>query len=75
MYVSIIPVICYYDGKILRTEIDVKYVRNKAIIVPFDVPVDCTFEQLGDMIYSRTNINKQRFKLILNCKYPFKKWI
>ena len=24
------------------------------------------------MIYSRTNIDKQRFKLVLNCKYPLK---
>ena len=35
-----------------------------------DVPVDCMFEQLGDMKYSRTTIDKQRFKLVLNCKYP-----
>ena len=45
---------------------------NKALIVPLDVPVDCTFEQLGDMIYSRTTINKQMFKLIFNCKYLLK---
>ena len=24
------------------------------------------------MIYSRTTIDKQRFKLVLNCKYPLK---
>ena len=40
--------------------------------MPLDVLVDCTFEQLGDMIYSRTNISKQRFKLVLNCKYRIK---
>ena len=72
MSVSTIPVICYYNGNILRTEINVKYVGNKAIIVPLDVPVVYTFEQLGDMIYSRTTIDKQRFKLVLNCKYPLK---
>ena len=72
MSISTIPVICYYNGKIMRTEIDMKYVRHKAVIVPLDVPVDCTFEQLGDMIYSRTDINKQRFKLIPNCKYSLK---
>ena len=72
MYVSTIPMICYYNKKILRTETYMKYVGNKAVIVPFDVPVDCTFEQLGDMIYSRTNIDKQIFKLVLNCKYPLK---
>ena len=44
MSFSIIPVICYYNGKILRTKTDVKYVGNKAVIMPLDVPVDCTFE-------------------------------
>ena len=44
MSVSIIPMICYYNGDILRIETYVKYVRNKSIIVPLDVPVDCTFE-------------------------------
>ena len=37
-----------------------------------DVPGDCTFEQLGDMIYSMTDIDKPKFKLVLNCKYPLK---
>ena len=72
MSVSTIPVICYYNGNILRTETYVKYVGNKDVSVPFDVPVECTFEQLSDMIYSRTTIDKQRFKLVLNCKYPLK---
>ena len=45
---------------------------NKVVIVPLDVPVKCTFEQLSDMIYSRTTIDKQRFKLVLNCKYTQK---
>ena len=44
MYVFIIPVICYYNGNILRTETYVKYVGNKAVIVPLDVSIDCTFE-------------------------------
>ena len=72
MSISTILVICYYNGNILRTKIDVKYVGNKAVIVPLDVPVECTFEQLSDIIYSRTTIDKQRFKLVLNCKYPLK---
>ena len=72
MPVSTILVICYYNGKILRTEEDVKYGGNKVVIVPLDVPVECTFEQLIDMMYSRTTIDKQRFKLVLNCKYPLK---
>ena len=72
MFVSSILMICYYNRNILRTETDVKYVGNKVVIVPLDVPVECTFEQLGDMIYSRTIIDKQMFKLVLNCKYPLK---
>ena len=72
MSVSTIPMICYYNRKILRTETDVKYGGNKAVIVPLDVLVECTFEQLTDMIYSGTTIYKQRFKLVLNCKYPLK---
>ena len=43
MHVSTIPVICYYNGKILRTETNVKYEERKAIIVPLDVLVECTF--------------------------------
>ena len=64
--------VCYYNGNIPRTETNIKYFGNKVVIMPLDVPIDCTFEQLGDMIYSRTTIDKQRFKLILNCKYPLK---
>ena len=71
-YVSTVYVIYYYNGNIQRTETYVKYAGNKVIIVPLDVPVDCTFEQLGDMIYTRINTDKQRFKLVLNCKYPLK---
>ena len=44
MSVPPIPVICYYNGNILRTETDVKYVGNKTVIMPLDVPVECTFE-------------------------------
>ena len=40
--------------------------------MPLDVSIDCTFEQLDDMIYSRITIDKQNFKLVLNCKYPLK---
>ena len=40
--------------------------------MPFDVLVECTFKQLSDMIYSRATIDKQRFKLIFNRKYPLK---
>ena len=44
MSVSTIHMICYFNGNLLRTETDVKYVGNKAVIVPFDVPIDCTLK-------------------------------
>ena len=72
MYVSSIPVMCYYNGHIVRTDNDVKYDGNKAYIVPLEIPVDCTFEQLGDIIFSSTPIDKQKFNLVLKCKYPLK---
>ena len=40
--------------------------------MPLDVPIDCTYDQLLAMIYSRTCIDKERFKLVLTCKYPLK---
>ena len=72
MCVSTITMICYYNRQLLRSETDVKYEGRKACIVPLDVPVECTFEQVTDMIYTGTSIGKQRFKLVLNCKYPLK---
>ena len=72
MSVSTINVICYCNGQLLRTETYVKYEGRKDRIMPLDVPVECTFEQLTGMIYTGTTIDKQRFKLILNCKYPLK---
>ena len=69
---STIPIICFYNGKIERTETYVKYVENKAVIMPLDVPIDCTYDQLLAMIHSRTCIDKERFKLVPTCKYPLK---
>ena len=54
------------------TKINVKYVGNKTVIVPLDVPIDCTYDQLLAMIYLRTCIDKEMFKLVPTCKYPLK---
>ncbi|KAL6314964.1 hypothetical protein AAG906_029185 [Vitis piasezkii] len=42
----------------LRTETDVKYIGDEAVIVPLDVPVSATYEYLLSMIYSRTALTK-----------------
>ena len=70
---SIVPVICFYKGKMLRTETDVKYIGDEAAIVPLDVPVSSTYEHLLSMIYSRTGIDKKQFQLVLNYRYPLKR--
>ena len=72
MSVSFIPVMCYYNGHIVKIDNDVRYDGNKASIVPLEIPVDCTFEQLGDIIFSKTPIDKRKFNLVLKCKYPLK---
>ena len=41
------------------TETYVKYVRNKVMIIPLDVLIDCTYDQLLVMIYSRTGLIKK----------------
>ena len=72
MFDSTIPVICFYNGKSEMIETYVKYVGNKAVIVPLDVHIDFTFDHLLAMIYSRIGIDKEMFKLILTCKYILK---
>ena len=68
----IVPVICFYKGKMLRTETDVKYIGDETVIVPLDVPVSATYKHLLSMIYSRTGIDKKQFQVVLNCRYPLK---
>ena len=70
---SIVLVICFYKEKMLRTEIDVKYIGDLVVIVPLNVPVIWTYEHLLSMIYSRTGIDKKQFQLVLNCRYPLKR--
>ena len=72
MSVPTIPVTCYYNGQISRSETDVKYEGSETVIEPLQVPVECTFQELIDMIYLKTTIDKRRFKLVLICKYPLR---
>ena len=38
-----------------------------------DVPIDCTYDQLLAMIYSMMGIDKEKFKLVITCKYSLKR--
>ncbi|RVX11696.1 hypothetical protein CK203_015866 [Vitis vinifera] len=57
----------------VRTQTNVDYVGDRVVVEPIDVPLGTTYEQLLEMIYSVTDINKEHFRLILSCKYPMKK--
>ena len=72
MSVSTILVICYYNGQIVRTKTDVEYEGSETCIAPLKIPIKSTFQELIDMIYSKTTIDKRRFKLVLFCKYPLR---
>ena len=65
MSVPTIPVTCYYNGQISRSDTDVKYEGSETVIEPLQVPVKCTFQELIDMVYLKTTIDKRRFKLVL----------
>ena len=56
----------------MRTKTDVEYEGSETFITPLEIPVECTFQQLIDMIYLKTTIDKRRFKLVLICKYPLR---
>ena len=51
---------------------DIKYVGDQPVIVPLDVPVSSTYEHLLSMIYSKTSIEKKKFQLVVNYRYPLK---
>ena len=56
--IPLFSVICFYNGKNEKSETYVKYVGNKAVIMPLDVSIDYTYDQLLAMIYSRIGIDK-----------------
>ncbi|KAL6323216.1 hypothetical protein AAG906_029223 [Vitis piasezkii] len=57
----------------VRTQTDVDYVGDRVVVEPIDVPLGTTYEQLLEMIYSVTDINREHFQLILSCKYRMKR--
>ena len=68
-----VTIVCFCNGKMVRTQTDVDYVRNRVVVEPFDVTFGTTYEQLLEMIHSVTSINREHFQLILSCKYPMKR--
>ena len=72
---SLVPIVCFYNEKIVRTQQDVDYMGDRVVVEPIDVPFGITYKELLEMIYSIANIGRDHFQLILSCKYPMKRGI
>ena len=70
----LMTIVCFCNGKMVRTQTNVDYVGDRVVVEPIDVSLGTTYEQLLEMIYLVIDINREHFQLILSCKYPMKKW-
>ena len=68
-----VAIVCFCNGKLVRTQTDVDYVGDRVVVEPIDVPLGTTYEQLLEMIYSVIGINREHFQLILSWKYLMKR--
>ena len=66
---STMKVLCYWNGTILRTKTNLRYIEKDVEIVPIDVPVRTTFMQLLNLVYDIFGLDKES-QLILKCHYP-----
>ena len=48
---STVEMLCYWNITILKTETDLRYIRNNVEIELIDVPIHTTFAVLLNMIY------------------------
>ncbi|RVX13203.1 hypothetical protein CK203_017957 [Vitis vinifera] len=65
---STVEVLCYWNGTILRTETDLRYIGNNVEIEPIDVPIHTTFVELLKMIYDIIGVDRD-YQLILKCRH------
>ena len=68
---STVEVLCYWNGTILRTETDLRYIGNNVEIEPIDVPIHTTFVELLKMIYDIIGVDRD-YQLVLKCRHPTK---
>ena len=66
---STVEVLCYWNGTILRTEMDLRYIGNNVEIEPIDVPIHMTFVGLLKMIYDIIGVDRH-YQLVLKCRHP-----
>ena len=41
---SLVPIVYFYNGKIVRTQQDVDYVGDRVVVEPIDVPLGITYK-------------------------------
>ena len=66
---STVEVLCYWNGTILMTEMDLRYIGNNVEnleIEPIDVPIHTTFVELLKMIYEIIGVDRD-YQLVLKC--------
>ena len=66
---STVEMLCYWNGTILRTETDLRYIRNNVEIELIDVPIHTTFAVLLNMIYDIIDVDRH-YQLVLKCQHP-----
>ena len=69
----LMTIVCFCNGKMVRTQTNVDYVGDRVVVEPIDVSLGTTYEQLLEIICSVIDINREHFQLILSCKYPMKR--
>nr|CAN68793.1 hypothetical protein VITISV_016173 [Vitis vinifera] len=63
--------LCYWNGTILRTKTDLRYIGNNVEIEPIDAPIHTTFVELLNMIYDIIGVDRHN-QLVLKCQHPTK---
>ena len=69
---STIEVLCYWNGTILMTEMDLRYIGNNVEnleIEHIDMPIHTTFVVLLNMIYDIIGVD-EHYQLVLKCQHP-----
>ena len=66
---STIEVLCYWNGTIVRTKTNLKYIGNNVEIESIDVPIHTTFVELLNMIYDILGVDIH-YQLVLKCRHP-----
>ena len=66
---SIVEVLCYWNGTILRTKMDLRYIGNNVEIELIDVSIHTTFVELLRMIYDIIGVDRH-YQLVLKCRHP-----